>query len=54
MKAKNNITKYIKTTSYLNNLLIKYETNNEKNIYKYTNISNDLTICSKFNQEQNF
>jgi len=27
--------------------------NNDKNIYNYININNDLTICIKFNEEQN-
>ncbi len=53
MKTTNNITKYIKTTPCLNNLLNYINQNDDKNIYSYTNINNYLTICSKFNEEQN-
>jgi hypothetical protein len=53
MKTTNNITKYIKTTPCLNNLLNYINQNNNKNIYTYININNYLTICSKFNQEEN-
>lgn len=53
MKTSNNITKYIKTTPCLNNLLNYMNQNNDKNIYSYTNINDYLTICSKVNQEQN-
>jgi hypothetical protein len=53
MKTTNNITKYIKTTPCLNNLLNYINQNNGKNIYSYKNINNNLTICNKFNEEQN-
>jgi hypothetical protein len=53
MKTTNNITKYIKNTPCLNNLLNYMNKNNDKNFYSYTNINNDLTICSKFHQEHN-
>ena len=53
MKTTNNITKYIKTTPCLNNLLKYINQNDDKNIYTYTNINNYLTICSKFIQEEN-
>ena len=53
MKTTNNITKYIKNTPCLNNLLNYMNKNNDKNCYSYTNINNDLTICSKFDQEHN-
>jgi hypothetical protein len=53
MKTTNNITKYIKNTPCLNNLLNYMNKNNDKNFYSYTNINNDLTICSKFKQEDN-
>jgi len=53
MKTTNNITKYIKTTPCLNNLLNYINQNDDKNIYSYTNINHYLTICSKFNEEEN-
>lgn len=51
IKTKNNITNYAKTVPVLNNLLTYMKPDNT--IYTYTNVNNDLTICSKFNEEQN-
>jgi len=50
-KTQNIVTSYVKSVPFLNNLLTYMKPN--KNIYTYTNINNDLTICSKYNEEQN-
>lgn len=50
MKTTNNVTKYIKTTPCLNNLLNYMSKHNDKIFYSYTNTN--LTICHKLNEEQ--
>jgi hypothetical protein len=52
MKTKNNITSYVKTVPFLNNLLTYMKPDTNLDIYTYTTINDDLTICSKFNEEQ--
>jgi hypothetical protein len=53
IKTRNNIINYAKSVPVLNNLLTYMKPDTNSNIYTYTNIHNDLTICSKFNKEQN-
>jgi hypothetical protein len=51
IKTKNNITIYAKSVPVLNNLLTYMNTDNT--IYTYTNVNNNLTICSKYYREKN-
>ena len=53
IKTQKNITSYAKSVPVLNNLLTYMKPDTNSDIYTYTNIHNDLTICSKFNEEQN-
>jgi len=53
IKTQKNITSYAKSVPVLNNLLTYMKPNTNSDIYTYTNVHNDLTICSKFNEEQN-
>jgi len=50
IKTQNNITSYVKYVPFLNNLLTYMKQDNS--IYLYTNINDNLTICSKFSEEQ--
>ena len=49
IKSKNNISLYIKNVPFLNNLLT-YMKNNK---CTFTKINDNLTICNKYNEEQN-
>ncbi len=51
MKTKNNVIKYVKSISFLNNLLTFTKENNS--IYTYTIINDHLSICSKYDREKN-
>ena len=53
MKTQNAVTSYVKDVPFLNNLLTYMKSDSNLDIYTYTNVSSDLTICSKFNEEQN-
>jgi len=50
IKTQNNITSYVMSVPFLNNLLTHVKSDNS--IYTYTNINDNLTICSKFSEEQ--
>jgi len=50
MKIQNNIITYANSAPFLNNLLTYMKPNT--NVATYTNVMYDLTICSKFNEEQ--
>jgi hypothetical protein len=51
MKTQNNLTSYVKSVSFLNNLLTFI--NSDKYIYTYTTINNELSICNKYDREKN-
>ena len=53
MKTQNAVTSYVKDVPFLNNLLTYMKSDSNLDIYTYTNVSSDLTICSKFNEKQN-
>jgi len=47
------LTSYAKSVPVLNNLLTYITPDTNSNIFTYTNVNEDLTICSKYNEEQN-
>lgn len=53
IKTKNNITTYAKSVPFLNNLLTYMKPDTNLDIYTYTVVNDYLTICTKFNEEQN-
>jgi hypothetical protein len=53
MKTQNTITTYVKSVPFLNNLLTYVKPESNLDIYTYTNVNDDLTICNKHNREKN-
>jgi hypothetical protein len=49
MKTQNTVTSYVKSVPFLNNIL----TYIDSNIYTYTDVNNELTVCNKYNREKN-
>jgi len=47
MKIQNNVIKYVNYVPFLNNLLTY-----KKNVYTYTIINDNLTICNKYDEKQ--
>jgi hypothetical protein len=52
IKTQNTVTTYVRSVPFLNNLLTYLNPDTKSDIYTYTNVMYDLTICSKFNKEQ--
>jgi len=53
IKTKNNITTYTKSVPFINNLLTYMKPDTNLDIYTYTVVNDYLTICTKFNEEEN-
>jgi len=53
IKTQSALTSYVKSVPFLNNLLTYMKPDTNLDIYTFTNIHKNLTICSKFNEEQN-
>ena len=53
MKTQNTITLYVKSVPFLNNLLTYVKPSTNVDIYTYTNVNDNLTICNKYDREKN-
>ena len=53
IKSKNTVSEYVKTAPFFNNLLTYINPYSNLDINTYTIVNNNLTIFSKFNEEEN-
>ena len=53
MKTRNIIKPYVKSVPFLTNLLMCIKPDTNVDIYTYTIVNDDLTICNKYNREKN-
>jgi hypothetical protein len=53
IKTQNTVTSYVKSVPFLNNLLTYMNPDTNSDIYTYTTVNNNLSICNKYNREKN-